>query len=54
MACPTCGCKVTYPFDDHPECTAEAFEYHTLERCAAFGAVFDIEDHTPEDDDEPL
>lgn len=51
MACPSCGCKVTYQFDDHPECSARATDDNSLERCAACGAVFDIEDHAPEDDD---
>lgn len=33
MACPYCGCKVTYQYDNS--------EY--LERCANCGKVFDVE-----------
>lgn len=47
MACPACGCKETYQYDagDAPD--------DDWERCAACGAVFHHDDHTPEDDDEP-
>lgn len=47
MACPKCGCKVTYTYDveDFGSCDDR------LERCAACGEVFDIEDHADEDDD---
>jgi hypothetical protein len=48
MACPKCGCKATYQFnrdDDTPD-------DDRLERCAACGEIFDIDDHTPEYDDE--
>jgi DNA-directed RNA polymerase subunit RPC12/RpoP len=46
MACPSCGCKVHYQFND------EDFgpDDERLERCAACGAVFDIEDSGDEDD----
>lgn len=47
MACPACGCKECYQFDDEDEPTDDR-----LERCSACGLVFDIDDHTPEDDDE--
>lgn len=49
MACPNCGCKVCYTYDegwDGDPCGDEA-----LERCAACGHIFDISDATPEDDD---
>jgi len=53
MACPKCGCKVHYQYnggggDDWDEFT------ENLERCAACGEVFDIEDSTEEEDDETL
>lgn len=48
MACPNCGCKVCYVYDD------EIFGPYSesLDRCAACGHIFDIEDHTPEDEAE--
>ena len=46
MACPKCGCFVTYQHDDDDAIDAR------LERCAACGEIFDIEDSTPDDDDE--
>ena len=50
MACPKCGCKVSYQYDpgDDLEQTDER-----LERCAACRHVFDIDDSADEDDDEP-
>lgn len=53
MACPECGCKVAYQYDDGEDdfCTKPD---SGLECCAACGLVFDIEDHTPEDDDGDL
>ena len=47
MACPSCGCKECYQFDDE-----DADDDERLQRCAACGLVFDFEDHLPEDDDE--
>lgn len=47
MACPACGCKVTYQFDDDD--TGQ--DDYRLERCAACGKVFDIDDHADEEDD---
>lgn len=44
MACPRCGCKVYYQYltDEDPE----------VQRCAACGNVFHLEDAAPEDDDD--
>lgn len=47
MACPKCGCKLCYECDDE-----DGMDYR-FERCAACGEVFDLDDHAPEDDDEP-
>ena len=49
MACPACGCKETYQYDgwcDHSD------DCDGMERCAACGVIFDVEDHAPEDGDE--
>ncbi len=49
MACPSCGCKVTYLYnagDDEPD-------DERLERCAACGVIFDIDD-AAEEDDQPI
>jgi len=50
MACPACGCKVTYQFDDGDDSGQDTDD--RLERCAACGNVFDLDDHIDEDDDE--
>lgn len=42
MACPHCGCKTTYQYDDSDD--------ECLERCAACGEVFGIEDHADEEE----
>lgn len=47
MARPNCGCKVCYQYDDQDDP-----EDDRLERCSACGHIFDIEDHTPEDEEE--
>ena len=44
MACPRCGCKETNHYDD------EDAPDDCLERCAACGVIFDIEDHADEED----
>lgn len=44
MACPSCGCKETYTYDD------EDYPQDGMERCAACGGIFDIEDHVGEDE----
>ena len=46
MACPKCGCKTTYQYDDEDEPQDDR-----LQRCAACGEVFDLEDEAEEDDD---
>lgn len=48
MACPACACKVHYQYDDGDDCGP-----HTegLERCAACGHVFDVEDAADDEDD---
>lgn len=48
MACPGCGCKVTYEFDSDSDFLGEYGEY---EKCSACGFVFDIE-FAADDDDE--
>lgn len=45
MACPACGCKETYQYDE--EDTPDDDWY----RCAACGVIFPIEYETPEYDD---
>jgi hypothetical protein len=50
MSCPKCGCKVTYQFDADDDCLEADGR---LERCAACGDVFDIDDHADEDEDTP-
>ncbi|HET8762051.1 MAG TPA: hypothetical protein VFM12_01450 [Gemmatimonadales bacterium] len=47
MACPACGCKVHYQFNSEEGFTGDD---ERLERCAACGAVFDIEDAADDDD----
>ncbi len=48
MACPKCGCKVHYEFDD------EDYGYdERMQRCAACGEVFDLDDAAEDDDDCP-
>lgn len=46
MACPTCGCKEVYQYDDEDD-PADG----RLQRCAACGEIFDLDDHADEDDD---
>ena len=49
MACPACGCKETYSYDEGDSMLGGD---ETLERCAACGFIFDVEDHAYEDDEE--
>lgn len=44
MACPACGCKETYQYDGWGA-------DDRIERCAACGAIFDIEDSAEEEED---
>ena len=47
MACPNCGCKTVYEYDDEDD----GYDDRT-QRCAACGAIFDLDDHADEIDDE--
>lgn len=49
MACPKCGCKVTYHYDDSYDGDCDGDDF--WERCAACGHVFDI-DLAGDDDEE--
>lgn len=49
MACPKCACKVTYTFDGFGDDCEQVDD--RLERCAACGTIFDIEDSADEDDE---
>lgn len=44
MACPNCGCKVTYQYDDDDVEPTEG-----LESCAYCGYIFDVEESLDED-----
>jgi CRISPR/Cas system-associated protein Cas10 (large subunit of type III CRISPR-Cas system) len=46
MACPKCGCKVHYQFND----ADFGPDDEGMERCAACGEIFDIEDSADEDE----
>lgn len=48
MACPSCGCKETYQFNSEGDFAGDD---ERLERCAACGAVFDIEDSSDEEEE---
>jgi len=49
MACPKCGCKEIHQYDSGwDDCVAVD---ENLQRCAACGEVFDIEDSADEDDE---
>lgn len=48
MACPKCGCKVTYQYDED-NVNSTPF----LERCANCGAIV-VEEEALEEDDYPL
>lgn len=45
MACPTCGCKEVHQYDDEDDPQDDR-----LQRCAACGEIFDLDDHADEDD----
>lgn len=47
MACPKCGCKEVYVYDDEDDPCDDR-----LQRCAACGQIFDLDDHTDEEDNE--
>jgi uncharacterized C2H2 Zn-finger protein len=48
MACPKCGCKVHYQYDSGWDAEQQSDE--NLERCAACGEVFDLEDAAEEEE----
>lgn len=48
MACPKCGCKTTYHYDASDDHGME--DPRELERCAACGDIFNVEDHADEDE----
>lgn len=50
MACPKCCCKTTYPYGRDTGMDTEVDD-DRLERCAACGHIFDVEDHADEDDE---
>jgi uncharacterized protein YbaR (Trm112 family) len=50
MACPKCRCKTCYQYND----ADFGPDDEDLERCAACGHIFYIEDHLPEDDETEL
>ena len=47
MACPACGCKETYTYDDEDYGPADS----NCERCAACGTIFDIDEHADEEEE---
>lgn len=49
MACPKCGCKETYHYDDTWD--GEPTANDDMERCANCGHIFYIDDALDEDDD---
>ena len=49
MSCPRCGCKVCYEYNDDDMGLGD----DRLERCAACGEIFEIEDHAEEDEEYP-
>ncbi len=46
MSCPACNCREVYTFDDEDEPSDDR-----LQRCAACGHIFDIDDHADEDEE---
>ena len=46
MSCPNCNCKEVYQFDDEEDPRDDR-----LQRCAACGEIFDLDDHAPENDE---
>lgn len=50
MACPACGCKETYQYNDGEDYDLD----DELIRCAACWAIFEPEDEEPEDEDDGL
>lgn len=52
MACPKCECNVHYEYDDHEAAFDLGSAVGYLQRCAACGELFDIEDAAEDDDDD--
>ena len=48
MACPACGCKMHYQYND----ADFGPDDERLERCAACGHIFDIEDSADEEEED--
>lgn len=46
--CPRCKCKTTYSYGDDDDMDFDTY----LERCAACGAIFDIEQSLDDEDEE--
>lgn len=51
MACPSCGCKLTYQYC-HDNGMDVGIDDYERDRCSACNAVFYVDDHLPEADDE--
>ncbi len=49
MTCPACGCKETYQYDDWNEFSTSNED---TQRCAACGAIFDLEDELDEEEED--
>jgi len=48
MSCPKCGCKTVYQYNG---CDDFGGEDDRLQRCAACGEIFDLDDHAEEHED---
>jgi uncharacterized Zn finger protein len=46
VSCPACNCREVYTFDDGDDPGDDR-----LQRCAACGHVFDLDDHADEDEE---
>jgi hypothetical protein len=49
MACPSCGCKETYQFND---CDGGETDDEEMQRCAACSDIFPLADEVSEGDDD--
>ena len=48
MACPKCGCNVTYPYEPFDDWLRDP--YYEQERCSACNYIFYSEESLPDDD----